>query len=256
MESLDEQCLGCSDLCLNPAQQAADCGCAALGSQISQLSTALFQLTEQREALSCARSSQVQNPPWHSSCAVLGGADTAACGQIMANHIVFPKPGGKNVKLCNSRPSQHHLKRISPVQTQAWGGGGLLRAVSWLWQGCCHGLACATPPPTPAESPGWLLSGIWGKKALREVYQAITLLLCRALSNKYLQKSIGSSAPSLTSEAELSLVLFPVVGELGGCRWSPVTFARQLIFTTHPSVHPFFTSDGMFLGSRPHGKHL
>lgn len=50
MESLDEQCLGCNDLYSNRAQQAADCGCAALGSKISQLSMVLFQLTEQREA--------------------------------------------------------------------------------------------------------------------------------------------------------------------------------------------------------------
>lgn len=129
-----------------------------------------------------------------------------------------------------------------------------------LWQDCCHGLACATPPPAgQGHQAGWLLAGIQGKKALSEVYQAITLLFLRALNNKYLQKSNGSSAPSLTSEEELSSVLFPMVGELGRCTWQVVT--SHLCQVTHFHHRPFcppflFPSYGMFLGSRPHGKHL
>lgn len=42
--------------------------------------------------------------------------------------------------------------------------GGLLRAVSWLWQGCCHGLPCATPPPTQQGHQADSWQGFRGKK--------------------------------------------------------------------------------------------
>lgn len=68
--------------------------------------------------------------------------------------------------------------------------------------GMCH--TTTRPSRVTRLADSW--QGFRGKKALSEGYQAITLLLFRALNNKYLQKRNGSSAPSLTSEAELSLV--------------------------------------------------
>lgn len=254
MESLGEQCLGCSDLCLNTAQQAAGCGCAALGSKISQISRALFQLAEQREAPElCQKFTDTPTHPpqhcWTLTCRALllpqwGRCwDCSACGQILGNTYCGPQTRAlrdKNVKFCSSRCSQHHTNRIgtSPGQAQAWGGGGGGKAAPGLWQDCCRGLACATPPPTPAGSPGWLLAEIQGKKALR--CSRLSLRCCWGLWITNIYKRALEAVLQAWPLAELSLVLYPIVSELGGCTWQVVT--SHLCQAAHFHYTPFSPS--------------
>lgn len=169
----------------------------------------------------------------------------SVCGQILGKTYCVPQTRAlrsRNAKFCNSRCSQYHAKGIgtSPVQAQAWGGGG--RVAQHCPLGCGRTAVMGWHvPPIPAGSPGWLVAGIQGEKALSEVYQAFTLLLFQTLNNKYFQKSNGSSSPSLASEAELSLVLFSMVGELGRCTWQVVTSHLGQVAHFHSTpFSPFF----------------
>lgn len=208
------------------------------GSKISQLSTVLFQLTKQREAPELCQKftgtwthPDTAAPSWAGHCCCSRHCcHCSLYGQIPGKTYCTPQARalrGKNVKFCNSRHCHYHTKRtgISPVQAQGWGGGGGVAQRCLLGCGRTAVTGWHVPhhhlPQQGHQAAPW--QGFRGKKALSEVYQAITLLLFRALNNKYLQKSNGSSAPRLTSEAELSLVLFPVVGELGRCTWQVLT---------------------------------
>jgi len=103
--------------------------------------------------------------------------------------------------------------------------------------------------------PGSLLARIQEKKALSKVHQATTFLLFRALNNKYLQKSSGTTALSTIPEAELYLALFTMAGMCGRSAWQAVPArhplcqspARQVISTAYPAVHPFLPLIARFL---------